>query len=177
MEMIFQSPLVIARDNTQDQFTSFIDLVFQAMQGFFATNIVHTYGLVPSAAFQHTQHLNLRAIRIEILPYTAFKFIDQLTGLHLPFFFFMAVLQKVNKIPQFFQRIFILNNLPGEHIQLEHIQPFHGIPGSTDLFGQDVIDLFLIFFNLHFDFFPEFSQERRVHIFQNQPQIQLSISG
>jgi len=99
MKVILQGTFIIAGDNIQDQPASFIHLIFQSVQRLLQQITSISTDLVASAAFQYTQHLNLGAIRIKVLPDPAFEFIDQFTGLCLPFFFFMAILQKINKIP------------------------------------------------------------------------------
>ena len=173
--MIFQSTFIIAGNNIQNQTTGFHHLFVQRMERFLQQILSVGTNLISSSSFQYTQNFDIGIIGIEILTNPVFEFFDQFFRLNLTFFFPVTILQKINKIPQFFQRILILNNLTGKHIQFKYIQTFQRIPAPTDLLRQYPIDLLLIFFDLHLDFFPELRQVQRIYIFQNQTQIQLCI--
>ena len=175
MEMIFQRTFVIAGNNVQYQPASVHHILIQGVKRLLQQILpIGTY-LVPPSAFKYTQHVNAGIAGVKILPDAGFKLLYQLPGLILPFLLFVTIFKKIYKIAQLFQRIFILHNLPGKHIQLEDIQPLHRIIDSINLFNQYFIDFLLILLDLHLHLFPELSQIERIHIFQNQTQVQLRI--
>ena len=112
---------------------------------------------------------------IEVVPYAVFELVDQLLGLDLLVLLLVAVLEEEDEVTQLFERIFVLNHLAREGIQLEEHNPFFDIRVVAGLFDQQRFDFTGVLFDLDFEFFAELFQIGWIDVFENQPEVQLRI--
>ena len=175
MEMIVQRPLVAARNDVEDQLACIADFAVQVVERFTAQVVPESLDLVTATAFEDRYDVDEFVARIEIIFHAAFELVDQLLGLYLLGFLFVAVLKEEDKVAQLFERVFILYDLPRERVEFEECDPFLDIVRIARLFVEQRFEFGGVLSDLGFYLFSELLEIGRVDIFQDQAQVQLCI--
>lgn len=130
-----QRPLVAARNDVEDQLACIADFAVQVVERFTAQVVPESLDLVTATAFEDRYDVDEFVARIEII-FRAFELVDQLLGLYLLGFLFVAVLKEEDKVAQLFERVFILYDLPRERVEFEECDPFLDIVRIARLFVE-----------------------------------------